>query len=251
MSISSTRRLMKYTTLTHERQISGDARQPILQEPDEQMVHLVRRLFLYRVPCMRYAEERGASDPAGEGAAESQRDPAVLLPPQHDGRSGDVIEPPLEGVEAKLSQGAEERSPVVRLGDGGVVLIHVGLRYFARIKVSGPEQTAGEPPPTERDRYPSEHRPPGHPKQERLTRAQADRADQDEPPYALWILDCHVSGDRSPHGVPHEHGIRKTQRIHEGDCQAGVSAVVVGGRRLVGETEATVVERDHAKACRG
>src|SRR2546426_999913 len=69
--------------------------------------------------------------------------------------------------------------------------------------------------------------------------------------HALWILDRDLSGDRPTHGVPDEHGVRKTQRIHEGDRQAGVSSVVVGDRRLVGKTEAAVVERDHAKACRG
>ena len=186
------------------------------------------------MPCPRHAHERGARDPTGQGTPHSKGDPPVLLPPQDHGRSHDSIEPSLQAVEVELSKGGPKSSPVPGQGDRGVILIHVGLCHFARIKVGGLEQTGGEAPPTERDHCRSEHGPPGHPEQQRLTGTEAGRADQDEPTHALRILDRDFSGDRPPHGVPDEHGSGNLQRVHEGNCQLGVSGIVVRGRGFVG-----------------
>src|SRR6266853_4173645 len=178
---SSTGRLMKYTGLVPKRQIRWDPRQPVLQKPDDQVVHVVGRLFLYRMPCPRHAQERGARDAAGQGTTHSKGDPPVLLPPQDHGRSHNSIEPPLQAVEVELSKGGPKSSPVAGQGDRSVILIHVGLCHLARLKIGGPEQTGGEAPPAERDHCRSEHGPPGYAKQQRLTGTEAGRADQDEP----------------------------------------------------------------------
>src|SRR5439155_1509476 len=103
----------------------------------------------------------------------------------------------------------------------------------------------------EREYCRSEHWPPDHPEQERLTGAQPGRANQYEPPHPWWMLDRDLRGNRAAHRVPDEHSIRETERVHEGDCEASIGGVVVGGRWLVGQTESAVVERDHPKARRG
>src|SRR5436853_405116 len=141
---------MKYTALASERQrqILWDPRQPVSQEPNNKVIHVVRRLLLNRVARAWHTHERRARDPGGEGPA---------------------------------------------------------------------------------------HR-------DRLAIAGTGRADQDEPPYAVRILDRDLRGDRAAHGVPNEHGIGDTERIHEGDRETGVSRVVVRNRRLIGKSEAAVVE---------
>src|SRR3989442_845776 len=116
----------------------------------------------------------------------------------------------------------------------GVILIHVGLGDLARIKVGGPEEPTREASPAKREREASQYGPPSRPKQRRLTRAQADGADQHEPPHALWVSDRDFSGDRAPHGVTDEHGIGNLQRVQEANCQSGVSGIVVRGRGFVG-----------------
>src|SRR2546422_23248 len=212
---------MKYIVLPRRRQVGRDAGQPVLQKPDHQVVHLVRRLLLHRVPGARHAHERGARDPGGKRTAECNGHPPVLLPPQHHGCRCDAIETSFEGGEAKLPEHAPQSPRVRGLGRRGVVLIHVSLRDLACIKVGGPEKSTCEAPSTECEGYASQHWPPGDSKQQRLTGAQPGRPHEHQPPHALWEFDRDFSGDGTTHRVSDEHGIGKTQRVHEGDGEAG------------------------------
>src|SRR5437016_14144283 len=112
---------MKYTALASERQrqILWDPRQPVSQEPNNKVIHVVRRLLLNRVARAWHTHERRARDPGGEGPAHSKGDPAVLLPPQEDRPRPDLIQPSVEAVEVDLRQHTPQRASVPGRGDGG------------------------------------------------------------------------------------------------------------------------------------
>src|SRR5207253_286517 len=81
-------------------QVLRDAWQALLEELDEEVIHLVGRLLLDRVPGVPHREERRARKLGRHRAAGRDRDPAVLLSPQHERRHRDRAEaapaPPIE-----------------------------------------------------------------------------------------------------------------------------------------------------------
>jgi len=126
-----------------------------------------------------------------------------------------------------------------------VILVHISLGHFSGIGIRRLEEAGRKPAPAQREHSGSHHRPATDAEHERLARAKARRPDQDEAAHALGVLDRHLGGDSSTHGMADEHCVHDVQRVQKRDGQPGVAGVIVASGGLVGEPKATVVERDY------
>jgi len=85
---------------------TNDERNTPMRRLNEQLGYRpwIGRLFLRGVPCVGDREERRFGNPQGEGSAQAHGHNAVLLSPENQRRSGDVLELSLQPVEAKQAR---------------------------------------------------------------------------------------------------------------------------------------------------
>src|SRR5207244_4137095 len=113
---------MKYTSARPERQVTGDERESFPQELDDQAVHFVRRLLLHRMARLRDGEKRCPGDPQSERSPQPNRHEPVLLSPEDERGSCDVLEATLQTVEVELSYRTPQRPSIARFHGRRVTL---------------------------------------------------------------------------------------------------------------------------------
>ncbi len=201
--------------------------QPLPQKGDKRGIKDVGCLLGGRMTGPRHQHERSALELGCHPAADRRRDPTVSTSPDHERRLDHAPEPAHKIIEAELPERMAQRTAVVGVWHGSVVLIEILSGEFGGVRVGRPQHSSGGRPGAQRCGEGAEQRPPGDPERERPASAESGSVNQDESAHPVRRSQGDRGGDRAPHGVSDEHCVGDVQRIEQRQSEPRISGVVV------------------------